>query len=111
MTEISWDDFERVEIRAGAIVKVEPFPEARKPAFKLWVDFGEFGVKQSSAQITVHYAPESLIGRQVRAVLNFPKKRIAGFESEVLVCGFADAQGDVVLAVPDKPVPNGEELF
>lgn len=108
---IEWADFERVELRVGTVVRAEPFPEARKPAIKVWVDFGEFGVKQSSAQLTVHYTPESLVGRQVVAVLNFAPKRIAGFESQILVCGFADETGAVVLASPDKPVPNGSKLF
>lgn len=111
MNLIEWQDFEKVEIHAGTIVRAEPFPEARKPAFKVWVDFGEFGIKQSSAQITIHYTCESLIGMQVVAVLNFPPKRIAGFESQILVCGFDDGSGAVVLATPTKIVPNGSKLF
>ena len=111
METISWDDFERVELRAGTIVKAEPFPEARKPAYRLWVDFGEFGVKQSSAQVTAYYRPGELVGRQVLGVLNFPPKRIAGFESQVLVTGFASEEGEVVLASPERAVPNGAKLF
>lgn len=108
---ISWPDFEKVELRVGTVVRAEPFPEARKPAFKLWVDFGEFGVKQSSAQITAVYALEELVGMQVIGVLNFESKRIAGFKSEVLVTGFERAPGEVVLAQPGKHVPNGAKLF
>lgn len=111
MEPITWDHFEKVELRVGTIVRVEPFPEARKPAFKLWVDFGEFGIKQSSAQITVHYGPGDLVGSQVIGVLNFAPKRIAGFESQVLVTGFADENGDVILACPERPAPNGTKLF
>lgn len=110
--EITWEDFERVELRVGTITAAEPFPEARKPAYKLTVDFGpELGLKRSSAQLTHLYTPETLIGRQVLGVVNFPKKRIAGFPSEVLVTGFLRESGEVVLAVPDQPVPNGAKLM
>lgn len=108
---IDWQDFEKVELRVGTVVRAEPFPEARKPAIKLWVDFGEYGVRTSSAQLTVHYRPEELIGTQVLAVLNFSSKRIAGFESTILVTGVADEGGAVVLVRPDRAVPNGARLF
>lgn len=111
METITWEDFAKVEMRVGTIVKAEPFPQARKPAFKLWVDFGEFGVKTSSAQITVHYTLESLVGKQVVAVINFPPKQIGPVRSECLVTGFPDAAGDVVLIQPERPVPNGSKLF
>ncbi|MFT8244518.1 tRNA-binding protein [Roseomonas sp. BN140053] len=106
------EEFDRIEIRAGTVLRAEPFPEARKPAIKLWVDFGgEIGVKQSSAQVTVHYEPAGLVGRQVLAVVNFAPRRIAGFPSEVLVLGVPDENGAVVLLRPDQPVPNGARLF
>jgi tRNA-binding protein len=109
---ISYDDFTRVDIRVGTIVDVQPYPEARKPACKLAVDFGpEFGVKRSSAQVTVYYTPETLLGRQVAAVVNFPPKQIGKFMSEVLVLGFPDADGAVVLIAPTEKVPNGGRLF
>lgn len=111
MEHITWEDFEKVELRVGTILEALPFPEARKPAYRLRIDFGEYGIKQSSAQITTHYALEDLIGKQILAVLNFPKKRIAGFESEVLTTGVPDDLGEVVLLSPDRAVPNGARLF
>lgn len=111
MNTISYEHFDAVEMRAGTILRAEPFPEARKPAYKLRIDFGEFGERQSSAQITVRYTPEELIGTQVAAVLNFAPKRIAGFESQCLVCGFEEAPGVVILVRPTSPVPNGAKLF
>lgn len=110
--EIGFADFEKLDIRAGTIVEAEPFPEARKPAIKLKVDFGEpLGVKKSSAQITRHYTPGELVGRQVMAVVNFPPRQIGKFMSEVLVLGFPDEDGEVVLAAIDKKVPDGGRLF
>ncbi|MFM8679639.1 MAG: tRNA-binding protein [Alphaproteobacteria bacterium] len=109
---ISYDDFAKVDIRVGTIVGVDPFPEARKPAFKLRVDFGpEVGVKRSSAQVTVHYRPEDLLGRQVAAVVNFPPRQLGPFMSEVLVLGFPDEAGAVVLVSPSRAVPDGGKLF
>ena len=109
---ISYDDFARVDIRAGTVVRAEPYPEARKPSIKLWIDFGpELGTRKSSAQITRYYAPETLIGRQVAAVVNFPPRQIGKFMSEVLVLGFPDADGEVVLIAPDHGVPNGGRMF
>lgn len=109
---IAYDDFERVDIRVGTVVEAVPFPEARKPAFKLKIDFGPgIGVKKSSAQITVHYTPEALVGRQVAAVVNFPPRQIGPFMSEVLTLGFPDANGAVVLIGPSLPVPDGGKLF
>lgn len=111
MQTIEWTDFEKVELRVGTVLEVLEFPEARKPAFKLHVDFGEFGERWSSAQITEHYSPDTLVGRQVVGVLNFAPKRIGPFLSECLVCGFADEEGRVVLAMPERTVPNGAKLF
>jgi tRNA-binding protein len=109
---INFDDFEKVDIRVGTIIAAEPFPEARKPAFKLKIDFGDkIGVKKSSAQITTHYAIDALIGRQVAAVVNFPPRQIGPFMSEVLTLGFPDEQGGVVLIGPSLAVPNGGKLF
>ena len=109
---ISYDDFARIDIRVGTITRAEPFPEARKPALKLWVDFGgTLGEKRSAAQITRHYAPDSLIGRQVLAVVNFPPRQIGKVRSEVLVLGLPDAEGEVVLIGPGHTVPNGGKLF
>ncbi|GAA4092170.1 tRNA-binding protein [Mucilaginibacter panaciglaebae] len=110
METISWNDFERVELRVGAVLEVVDFPEARKPAYKIRVDFGEFGIRWSSAQITKHYTKEELVGRQIIGVINFPKKQIANFMSEFLVTGFADENGDIVLSSIDKKVPNGSKL-
>jgi tRNA-binding protein len=109
--QISYDDFARVDIRAGRVVRAEPFPQARKPALKLWIDFGDgIGLRQSSAQITAHYAPETLIGRMVMAVVNFPPRQIGPFMSEVLVLGVSDASGNVVLVAPDQDVAPGARL-
>ena len=112
MNTIQWSDFEKVELRIGTIVEVIDFPEARKPAWRLRVDFGsEIGVKNSSAQITALYGKEDLIGKQVIAVVNFPPKQIGPMRSEVLVTGFHDAEGRIVLAQPQRPVPNGAKLL
>lgn len=109
---ISWNDFEAVDLRIGTILRVEDFPKAKKPAYQLWIDFGpELGEKRSSAQITVHYTKEELVGKQVIAVTNFPPRQIANFFSEVLVTGFPDANGAIVLAQPERPVPNGTRLM
>lgn len=112
MQEISWDDFEKIELRVGTIVNVEDFPKARKPAYKLEIDFGEeLGIKKSSVQITKHYSKEDLVGKQVVCVTNFPPKQIGPFVSECLTTGFADENNDVVLAIPERTVPNGTKIF
>ena len=109
---ITYDDFQKVDIRVGVITRAEPFPEARKPAIKLWVDFGEgIGEKRSSAQITRHYTPDGLVGRKVMAVVNFPPRQIGKVMSEVLVLGVPDADGEVVLLTPDLDVPLGGRMF
>lgn len=110
MEQITWKDFEKVAICAGTILEVNDFPEARKPAYKLKIDFGPHGIRQSSAQITKHYTKDALIGRQVVAVINFPEKQIATFMSQCLVTGFADENGDIVLTALERPVPNGSRL-
>ena len=111
MAEIGFDDFLKIDIRVGTVTRAEPFPEARKPALKLWVDYGEeIGVRKSSAQITEHYDPQSLVGKQVLGVVNFPPRQIGPFMSEALVLGFADADGAIVLAAADKPLPDGARL-
>lgn len=111
MAEISFDDFLKVDIRAGKVIRAEPFPEARKPAIKLWIDFGpEIGEKKTSAQITDHYDPEGLIGRMVMAVVNFPPRQIGPFMSEVLTLGVSDGEGGIVLVAPDRDVAPGERM-
>lgn len=109
---ISFDDFLQVDIRIGTVVDAQPFDEARRPAIKLWIDFGpDLGVRKSSAQITAHYRPQQLVGRQVMAVVNFPPRQIGKFMSEVLILGFEDQGGAIVLARPDQPVANGQRLL
>jgi tRNA-binding protein len=111
MYDVQYPDFTRIEIRSGKIIRAEPFPEARKPAFKLWIDFGALGIKQSSAQITKLYSPDDLLGRQVLAVTNFPPKQVADFISEVLVLGTVLKDGAVALIQPDRPVPPGTRVL
>lgn len=109
---ISYDEFEKVDLRSGTITKVEEFPRAKKPAYKVWVDFGaDIGVKQTSAQITVHYTPEALVGRQVVGCVNLGEKNIAGFTSQFLLVGFPDDNGAICLATADPNVPNGKKLY
>lgn len=111
MNPITYPEFEKVELRVGTILEVQDFPEARKPAYKLTIDFGEFGIKKSSAQITKHYTKEALKGKQVVCVINFPTKQIGPFLSECLTTGFADENGDIVLTQPERSVPNGSKIF
>lgn len=112
MDTLSWSEFEKVALRIGTIIAVDDFPEARKPAYKLTIDFGEeIGIKRSSAQITTHYTPEALVGTQILAVVNFPPKQIGPFISECLVTGFAREDGSIILARPDQEVPNGSGLL
>jgi tRNA-binding protein len=112
LPEISWEDFEKVDVRVGEVIEAEPFPEARNPSIKLTVDFGpEVGTRRTSAQLTAHYEPETLVDRRVVAVVNFPPKRIAGFKSEVLLLGVPDENGEVVLLSPDRNVPLGGRMF
>lgn len=110
MEQITWNDFEKVMLCAGTIIEVQDFPNARNPAYKLLIDFGQYGTKWSSAQITKHYTKETLLGRQIVAVINFPEKQIANFFSQCLVTGFADENGDIVLTALERPVPNGSKL-
>ena len=111
MAEIDFDDFLKVDVRVGRVIRAEPFPQARKPAIRMWVDFGpDFGERKTSAQVTVHYDPADLVGRQVMAVVNFPPRQIGRFMSEVLVLGFPDEDGAIVLATPDRDVPDGGRL-
>ena len=112
MKTVSWNDFEAIELRVGTVLRVEAFPEARKPAYKVWADFGpEVGEKKTSVQITELYTPEDLVGRQIIGVVNFPPKQVGPFKSEFLLTGFADAEGAIVMAVPERTVPNGARLM
>lgn len=111
MQEINWSEFEKVELRVGTIIEVQDFPEAHKPAYKLQIDFGELGIKKSSAQITKHYTKEDLLGKQVVCVINFPPKQIGPFISGCLTTGFADENGDIVLTQPERNAPNGSKMF
>ena len=110
MELINWEHFEKVEIRTGTIAEAKPFPKARKPSYQLLIDFGELGMKSSSAQITAHYTPDELIGREIIAIVNFPKRQIANFFSDCLVLGVYDKDGEVFLLKPDKPVGNGMKI-
>jgi tRNA-binding protein len=110
MSLISWDDFEQIDIRTGTVLEAKDFPGTKKPAYRLLIDFGPAGIKKSSAQITAHYRPEELVGRQVVAVINFPKKQIANFQSDCLVLGVYDGNQDVVLLKPDKQTPDGAKI-
>ncbi len=110
METITWQDFEKVDLRVGTITEVHDFPEARKPAYKIYVDLGPLGIKKSSAQVTVHYTKEELVGRQVMAVVNFPPKQIGKYISEILITGFEDENKNIVLAQVERPVPNGAKL-
>ena len=112
MNTITWNDFENVELRIGTVLRVEEFPEARKPAYKVWVDFGpELGEKKTSAQIAKLYKPDELVGRQIVGVVNFPPKQVGPFMSEFLLTGFHDEEGSIVIAVPERTVPNGAKLL
>jgi tRNA-binding protein len=111
-SQINFEDFLKVDVRIGTVIEAVRFPEARKPAYKLKIDFGdEIGIKRSSAQITIHYEPDDLVGRQVAGVVNFPPRQIGPFMSEVLTLGFADDNDDIVLLMPERPVPNGSRMF